>query len=183
MASDQRQHIFQLAFLVSTVSHSILGTCDRLRVACGIISDKRLRGLGFNGSVSGLPHCEDVGHLLEDGHCVATIHGEENAVVNTDQKYLSGAQAIVTATPCINCTKRLLHAGISRIDYYGEYSNALGKSRIAEMAQAKKVTLQQHNVHWDLVFQQLFDLLARKGGVLRNAGYRLRVVREPLDPV
>lgn len=182
MASVERQHMFQLAFLVSTVSHSILGTCDRLRVACGIISDKRLRGLGFNGSVRGLPHCEDVGHLLDEGHCVATVHAEDNAVVNTDPDYLKGAQAIVTATPCINCIKRLLHAGIARIDYYGEYSNSLGKSRIAEMARAKEVPLEQHQVQWDGVFQELFDLLARKGGVLRNAGYRLRVVREPLDP-
>jgi len=177
----ERDAMFQLAFLVSTVAHSILGTCDRLRVACGIVQGKRLRGFGFNGSVSGLPHCDDVGHLLEDGHCVATIHGEDNAILNTDPALLIGAQAIVTATPCVNCIKRLLQARIARVDFYGEYSNSIGRTKTAAMARRKKVPLVQHTVDWADVFQRLFDLLARKGGILASAGYRLRVTKEPLD--
>lgn len=176
-----RDAMRQLAFLVSTVAHSVLGTCDRLRVSCGIVKNKRLRGLGFNGSVNGMPHCDDVGHLMEDGHCVATVHAERNAIFNTDHEHFVGAQAIVTATPCIGCIKDLLQSGIGRIDYFGMYDNKqLAASKVAEMAAKKGVPLEKHEVDWAVVFQDLFDLLARKGGVLRNAGYRLRVTKEPL---
>jgi dCMP deaminase len=174
----ERNELRQLAFLVSTVAHSVLGTCDRLRVACGIIKDKRLRGLGFNGSVNGLPHCDDVGHLMEDGHCVATVHAERNATINTEREYLQGAQAIVTATPCINCIKDLLQSGVARVDFYGTYSNSLAASKVSKMASEKGVPLEQHEVDWAEVFQELFDALARDGGVLKNAGYRLKVVKE-----
>ncbi len=68
------------------------------------------------------------------------------------------------------------------MDFYGTYPNSLAASKIAEQAARKGVPLEQHEVDWVQVFQLLFDLLARRGGVLRNAGYRLRVVREPLDP-
>jgi deoxycytidylate deaminase len=30
---------------------------------------------------SGLPHCDEAGHLMEDGHCVRTVHAEANAIV------------------------------------------------------------------------------------------------------
>jgi dCMP deaminase len=175
-----RNSMRQLAFLVSTVAHSVLGTCDRLRCACSIVNNKRLRGLGFNGSVNGLPHCDDVGHVLEDGHCVATLHAEENAIFNTDREHLRGAQVLVTATPCVNCIKKLLQHNVARIDFFGTYSNSLGTSKIAGFAQEKGVPLEQHEMDWAQVFQNLFDLLARKGGVLRNAGYRLRVTKEKL---
>jgi len=175
-----REEMRQLVFLVSTVAHSVLGTCDRLRVACGIVKGKRMRGLGFNGSVNGLPHCDDVGHLMEDGHCVATVHAERNATINVDRDQLDGAQAIVTATPCLPCVHDLLQCGVSQVDFYGTYSNSLASSKIAEQAAKKGVPLKQHQVDWEETFQALFDLLARKGGVLRNAGYRLRVTKEPL---
>ena len=175
-----REELRQLVFLVSTIAHSVLGTCDRLRVACGIVKNKRLRGLGFNGSVNGLPHCDDVGHLMEDNHCVATVHAERNATINVSREHLQGAQAIVTATPCLPCVQDLLQCGVARVDYYGIYTNSLGASKIAEQAEAKGVPLVQHEIDLAETFQQLFDLLARKGGVLSNAGYRLRVTKEKL---
>ncbi len=172
-----------LAFLVSTVAHSIMGTCDRLRVACGIVKDKRLRGIGYNGSVTGLPHCDDVDHLMDHGHCIATRHGEANAISNTDREHLVGAQAIVTATPCISCVKDLAEAGVAQIDVMGAYFNARGKEHIDAICAARGIRLVQHDVDWAEVFQQMFDMLARKGGILRRAGYRLRVVKEPIPEV
>ena len=49
-------------------------TCDRKHVGALIIRDKTILSTGYNGSVRGMPHCDDVGHMMEDGHCVATIH-------------------------------------------------------------------------------------------------------------
>ena len=58
-------------------------TCDRKNVGAVIIRDKTILSTVYNGSIRGLPHCDEVGHLMkemvdEDGtsrmHCVRTIH-------------------------------------------------------------------------------------------------------------
>jgi hypothetical protein len=51
-------------------------TCDRKHVGAVIVRDKTILSTGYNGSIRGMPHCDDVGHLMEDGHCVATVHAE-----------------------------------------------------------------------------------------------------------
>ena len=167
-------------FLGSIALHSALGTCDRLRIACGIVNNKRLRGVGYNGSVSGLPHCDEAGHLLVENHCIRTRHGEVNAITNTDRKDIRDGQAIVTATPCLNCAKDLAEEGIKRIDYVGSYNNSLGKQYVKEFAKHKGIELVNHNIDWADFFQELFDLLTQKGGILANAGYRLEIKKQPL---
>lgn len=179
MKEDRDSMRFKV-FLGSVFLHSALATCDRLRTACGIVKNKRLRGVGYNGSISGLPHCDDVGHLMDDNHCVATRHGESNAISNTNREDLQGGQAIVIATPCVNCIKDLAEEGIKEIDYVGSYANARGKEYLKAIVKAKGIILRQHEVDIAKLFQELFDLLARKGGALERAGYRLKVTKEPL---
>ena len=36
---------------------------------------------GYNGAISGDPHCDEAGHLMRDGHCIRTIHAEMNAII------------------------------------------------------------------------------------------------------
>jgi dCMP deaminase len=169
-----------MVFLASTALHSALATCDRLRTACGIVKNKRLRGVGYNGSVSGLTHCDDEGHLMIDGHCLNTRHGEKNAISNTNRDDLKDGQAIIIATPCIDCIKDLSEEGVKRIDYIGSYENAKGTDFIGGLTSKKEIELRQHNIDWAELFQNLFDLLARKGGILYRSGYRLKVVKESL---
>jgi dCMP deaminase len=164
-------------FLGSVVLHSTLGTCDRLRTACGIVKDKRLRGVGYNGSVSGTAHCDDVGHKMISGHCKRTRHGEANAVSNTSEEHVRGGQAIVIATPCLDCIKTLAEEGIREIDYVGSYENAEGKEYIEELARDAGIILRSHNIDFRDLFQALFDRLAQKGGLLANAGYQLQIVK------
>ncbi len=167
-------------FLGSIALHSALATCDRLRTACGIVNNKRLRGIGYNGSVSGLPHCDEAGHLMDNNHCVRTRHGEANAITNTDRNDLKNGQAIVLGTPCFHCAKNFAEEGVMRIDYIGNYDNQLGDHHLEELAKLKNMKLQPHSVDWADFFQELFDLLTRKGGILANAGYRLEVKKQPL---
>src|SRR6266516_3458672 len=61
------QYFMNIAGEVATRS-----TCDRKHVGAVIVRDKTILSTGYNGSVRGLPHCDDVGHDLEGGHCVAT---------------------------------------------------------------------------------------------------------------
>ena len=70
------QYFMNIAREVSTRS-----TCDRKHVGAVIVRDKMILATGYNGSIRGLPHCDDVGHDMEDGHCVRTVHAEANAIV------------------------------------------------------------------------------------------------------
>src|SRR6266700_8374070 len=49
-------------------------TCPRKHVGAVIVRDRTVLSTGYNGSVRGLPHCEDVGCVMEDGHCITTVH-------------------------------------------------------------------------------------------------------------
>ena len=56
-------------------------TCDRKHVGALLVRDRIILSTGYNGSIRGMPHCDEVGHMMENGHCVATIHAEANAVL------------------------------------------------------------------------------------------------------
>jgi len=98
-------------------------TCDRAYVGCVLVLDKRILTTGFNGSPKGQPHCDEVGHLMVEGHCVRTIHAETNAIIQAALHGVStkGSSCYVTHMPCINCTKALINAGIVRLVYNVSY--------------------------------------------------------------
>ncbi len=114
---DWHQYFMNIAGEVSTRS-----TCDRKHVGAVIVRDKTILSTGYNGSVRGLPHCDDVGHMMQDNHCVATIHAEANAIIQSAKNgvRLDGADIYITASPCWNCFKMVSNAGIKNI-YYGEF--------------------------------------------------------------
>ena len=97
-------------------------TCDRKHVGAVIERDRSILATGYNGSIAGLPHCDEEGHLMEDGHCVRTTHAEANALVQAARNGVSvdGAGIYVTASPCFGCFKVIANAGIKRI-CYGEF--------------------------------------------------------------
>lgn len=99
-------------------------TCDRALVGCVLVNrDHRIVSTGYNGSVSGNPHCDDVGHTMRDGHCIATIHAEMNAILYCAKEGIptKGTICYVTHFPCLNCTKALIQAGICEIIYKDDY--------------------------------------------------------------
>jgi dCMP deaminase len=97
-------------------------TCDRKHVGAVIVRDKMILATGYNGSLRGLPHCDEEGHLMEDGHCVRTVHAEANAIVQAARNgmRLEDADIYVTASPCFGCFKLVANAGIRRI-VFGEF--------------------------------------------------------------
>ncbi len=97
-------------------------TCDRKHVGAVIVREKTILSTGYNGSVRGLPHCDDVGHLMENGHCVRTVHAEANAIAQAARNGVSvrDGEIYVTASPCFNCFKLIVNAGITKI-FYGEF--------------------------------------------------------------
>jgi dCMP deaminase len=97
-------------------------TCDRKHVGAVIVRDKTILSTGYNGSIRGMPHCDDVGHLMEGGHCVGTVHAEANAIIQAAKNgvRIDGAELYTTASPCWSCFKLIANAGITAV-YYGEF--------------------------------------------------------------
>lgn len=114
-------------------------TCSRKHVGAVIVRDRCILATGYNGSIRGLPHCDDVGHMMEEGHCVRTVHAEANAIVQAARhgNRIDGADIYVTASPCWGCFRLIANAGIVRI-FFGEFYR---DARIFEMSQALGIEL------------------------------------------
>jgi dCMP deaminase len=115
------------------------GTCDRKKVGAVIVRDKTILSTGYNGSIRSLPHCDDAGHMMENDHCVATIHAEANALVQAARHGIrvESSAIYVTASPCWNCFKLIANAGIKEV-YYGEFYR---DERIFSVAQTLGIRL------------------------------------------
>ena len=96
-------------------------TCDRKHVGAVIVRSKNILSTGYNGSIKGLPHCDEVGHEMVDGHCIRTTHAEANAIVQAAKNGVSidNSEIFVTASPCYNCFKLIANSGI-KVIYYRE---------------------------------------------------------------
>jgi dCMP deaminase len=97
-------------------------TCDRKFVGSVVVRDRSILATGYNGSIRGLPHCDEEGHLMEEGHCVRTVHAEANAIVQAARNgmRIDGSSIYVTASPCWGCFRLIANAGIIRI-VFGEF--------------------------------------------------------------
>jgi dCMP deaminase len=97
-------------------------TCARKHVGAVIVRNRNILSTGYNGSIRGLPHCDEVGHDVVNGHCVRTVHAEANAIIQAARHGVSidGADIYTTASPCWECFKLIANSGIRRI-FYGEF--------------------------------------------------------------
>tara|TARA_A100001037_G_scaffold306771_1_gene355300 strand:- start:13153 stop:13578 length:426 start_codon:yes stop_codon:yes gene_type:complete len=111
------KYFMNIAIEVATRS-----TCDRKHVGAVIVREKTILSTGYNGSIKGLAHCDEVGHEMVDGHCVRTTHAEANAIVQAAKNgvEINSSEIFVTASPCYNCFKLIANAGIKTI-YYAEF--------------------------------------------------------------
>lgn len=100
-------------------------TCERAQVGAVIVKQKRILTTGYNGSPRGLAHCTEVGCLMDNGHCVRTLHAEQNAIIQAALHGVitEGATIYVTHQPCFNCAKSIINAGITEIVYDREYQD------------------------------------------------------------
>lgn len=92
-------------------------TCDRAHIGTVLVKDKYIISSGYNGAPHGLSHCDQVGHLMENGHCVRTTHAEQNAIIQAAVHGSStkGATLYSTHSPCKICAKIILNAHIRRV--------------------------------------------------------------------
>ena len=132
--ADWDEYFMNIATVVASRS-----TCDRKFVGAVIVRDRTILSTGYNGSIRKLAHCSEAGHMMENNHCVATIHAEANAIIQAAKNGVSidGATIYTTASPCWTCFKLIANSGIQRI-CYGEFYR---DKRIFETARKLKMEL------------------------------------------
>lgn len=116
------------------------GTCPRLQVGAVAVRDRRILATGYNGASSGMPHCDEVGCDIVDGHCRRTIHAEINLfrAATLHRIALGGATLYVTHQPCASCFNTLATSfHIREVRYRLPYGN-----NIEKMAKTLHVNIQ-----------------------------------------
>lgn len=147
------------------------GTCDRLRTATVIRSDENvLIAAGYNGSLPKSPHCDDVGHLMVENHCVRTNHGEDNAILNClDLTRINGGTATIISTPCYPCARKLIAKKIKRLRYIGVYNNATGGNLVEALCEENSVIFEFVEIDEVLMtLQKALAFLQGPGGPLKD---------------
>jgi len=119
---DWDEYFLKLAMLASERA-----TCPRMHCGCVLVLDKEVVATGYNGSIPGDEHCEDVGCLVVENHCVRTVHAEMNALNQAAKRghHVDGATAYITNMSCTTCAKSLITAGIKRVVVFSDFHDTL----------------------------------------------------------
>ena len=140
-------------FMKLSMIASERATCPRMHCGCVIVKDKEVVATGYNGSLPGDDHCEDVGCLVVDNHCVRTNHAEMNALMQAAKKghSIDGSTVYVTNMPCTTCAKALIAAGIKRVVIFSDYHDTLATKFFAKAKiEIHKIPMPSKEIHYDL---------------------------------
>ena len=122
-------------------------SCKKLHVGCLLVLNNRIIAQGYNGHLPGCPHES----IEENGHEVATIHAEQNALIDCAKRGVSTNNSIayITHYPCINCTKLLLAAGTKKIYYINNYKNNFHVNKLCELMCVPIIQLHSNTANSD----------------------------------
>ena len=111
---------------------AIRGNCSRRQVAAVIVKDHRIISTGYNGTPRGIQNCFDGGcprcsSNTPSGHDLASCvccHAEENSIVQAAYHGISVKDSTLytTFSPCLQCAKMIINAGITEVVYHQEYT-------------------------------------------------------------
>ena len=96
--------------------------CKRMQVGCLIVSNKSIISDGYNGTPTGFPNCcEDENNQT----LPLVLHAEANAITKLAKSNQSsaGSTLYVTLSPCFECSKLIIQAGIKRLVFTEVYRN------------------------------------------------------------
>lgn len=127
------EYFKQLVTITATRS-----SCERLNVGCILVNDNRIIAQGYNGYISGCEHSM----IIRDGHNIATIHAEQNTIVDCAKRGVScnNCTAYITHFPCYNCMKIIAASGIKEIKYIEDYKN---DSLVNNLANKLNITIKK----------------------------------------
>lgn len=117
-------------------------TCMRRQVGAVMVKDKNILATGYNGTPSGITHCDVTGCLREqlkvpsgERHELCRgLHAEQNAIIQAARHgvNIGGSVLYCTDSPCIICTKMLINAGIRKVVYLKGYADKLSMEMLEE---------------------------------------------------
>jgi dCMP deaminase len=124
------EFLMQVADLIS-----LRATCPRAKVGAVLVQEGRIVSTGYNGSPSGTPHCIDEGCILDkEGSCIRTVHAEVNCICFAAKHGIKteGSTLYITLSPCLDCAKVIINAGIKEVIYWEEYDHPEGLRLLSE---------------------------------------------------
>ncbi|HEY9542817.1 deoxycytidylate deaminase [Prevotella sp.] len=120
MESKDKLHKLDLRYLRMAQIWAENSYCIRRKVGALVVKDKRIISDGYNGTPSGFPNvCEDDNNAT----LPYVLHAEANAITKLARSgnNSDGSTLYVTASPCIECAKLIIQAGIKRVVYAEKY--------------------------------------------------------------
>ena len=118
--TDNKQEILDKRYMRMAIIWSENSYCVRRKVGALIVKNKMIISDGFNGTPAGFENiCEDENGVTKS----YVLHAEANAITKIARSNNSseGATLYVTASPCIECAKLIIQAGIKRVVYAEKY--------------------------------------------------------------
>ncbi len=123
--SQEKQKQYDIAYLRMAREWANLSYCDRKQVGALIVKDNMIISDGYNGTPSGFPNvCEN-----DDGETHwYVLHAEANAILKVARSTQSaeGATLYITLSPCRDCSKLIVQAGIQRVVFHTLYKDDSG---------------------------------------------------------
>ncbi|MCK3685958.1 dCMP deaminase family protein [Maribellus sp. YY47] len=120
MAKDNKQQLLDQRYLKMADIWSQNSYCKRRQVGALIVKDKMIISDGYNGTPAGFENvCEDEDNKTKP----YVLHAEANAITKVAKSGNSsdGATLYVTSSPCLECSKLIIQAGIKRVVFTESY--------------------------------------------------------------
>ena len=120
MTTMEKEKKFDRSYLEMAAVWAKNSYCQRRQVGAILVKDRMIISDGYNGTPSGFENvCEDENGVTKP----YVLHAEANAITKVAKSSNSslGATLYVTASPCLECAKLIIQAGITRVVYSEEY--------------------------------------------------------------
>jgi dCMP deaminase len=138
--NQSKQFLLDQRYLKMAVVWAQNSYCKRRQVGALLVKDKMIISDGYNGTPSGFENnCEDENNRTFP----YVLHAEANAITKVAKSNNSseGATLYVTSSPCLECSKLIIQAGIKRVVFYDSYRMADG-IELLEKAHIKVVQVE-----------------------------------------
>ena len=144
---ERKQHLLDIRYMRMARIWAENSYCKRRQVGALIVKEKMIISDGYNGTPSGFENvCEDENNVTKP----YVLHAEANAITQIARSgnNSDGATLYVTTSPCIECAKLIIQAGIKRV-VYGEKYRIEDGIRLLERAGIELKYLQLDQEHVD----------------------------------
>jgi dCMP deaminase len=123
--TEEKRLRYDKAYLRMAQTWAELSHCERKKVGALIVRDGRIISDGYNGTPAGFPNCCENQQGETEWY---VLHAEANAILKVARSTndCSGATLFITLSPCKDCSKLVLQAGIKRVVYMTEYKDTMG---------------------------------------------------------